>query len=313
MDRLQSMRVFYKVATARSFACAAKELDMSNAVVSRLVSDLEQHLQTRLLNRTTRNVSLTEAGQEYFQRCESVLEQIDEAEASCLGLQASLSGKLRMLVSFSEGIEVITPRLPEFRARYPNIVLELHLAEQTVDIVDRQFDIAIQPEIFVFSNSVVVRDLMSANMIMCASAAYAAAHPLPTTPADIEKHDCISFSSEKLRDTWVLSNGDKKSTVHPKCVLMSNNIVPLIGSIRSGLGIGLIFESLVRDELADGRLIRVLPDYHLPETRYFIVYPTRKYVPAKVRAMVNFLLEIFAEINQPNSSEFSKIYSRWWL
>lgn len=303
MDRLLSMRVFCKVASTGSFSRTAAAFDMSNAVASRLVSDLEQHLQIRLLNRTTRSVKLTEAGQDYFLRCENILEQIDEAEANMLGLEGKPKGKLRMLVSFSEGMHILTRNLPEFRRRYPNIVLEIHLAEQVVDLVESQFDIAIQPEIFVYSNSVVVRELMSAKMILCAAADYLAANGTPLTPENISGHDAITFSSPRQRDDWPLRSPSGQIRVQPNIVLQSNNLVPILGAIRSGLGIGLAFENVVRDELASGSLVRVLPDCHVDIFPYFIVYPSRKHLPAKVRVMIDFLLEIFENESSPDSNQ----------
>jgi DNA-binding transcriptional LysR family regulator len=303
MDRLLSMRVFCKVAALGSFSRAASELDMSNAVVSRLVSDLEQHLHIRLLNRSTRSVNLTEAGHEYFARCENILEQIDETEASTQGLEGNPSGRLRMLVGFTEGLHILARHLPNFHKKYPNVVLDIHLAEQVVDIVDKQFDIAIQPQTFVYSNSVVIRELMQARLILCASPAYVAEHGLPATAIQMAGRECITFSSPKLRDGWVLQSARERIRVQPNCILMSNNLVPILGAIRAGMGVGLVFENLVRNELASGALVRVLPEYHVHVLPYFIVYPSRKHLPAKTRVMIEFLLQIFESENCSESNQ----------
>lgn len=303
MDRLQSMRVFCKVASVGSFSRAAAEFNMSNAVASRLVSDLEQHLQIRLLNRSTRSVNLTEAGREYFLRCENILEQIDEAEASSLGLEGNPGGRLRMLVGFTEGLHILTRHLPAFHKKYPKIVLDIHLAEQVVDIVDKQFDIAIQPQTFVYSNSVVIRDLMRAKLILCASAGYLAERGAPQTPEQLNGHECITFSSSKLRNHWILQGPSGQVGVQLNCILMSNNLVPMLGAIRAGMGVGLAFENVIRDDLAKGSLVRVLPEYHVHVLPYFIVYPSRKHLPTKVRVMIDFLLDIFESENSPESNQ----------
>lgn len=293
MDRLQSMRVFCKVASLESFSRAATELNLSNAVTSRLVSDLEDHLRIRLLNRSTRSVHLTEAGREYFVRCENILLQIDETEAAALGIEGTPSGTLRILVGFTEGLYILTKNLPDFHKKYPKIIVDIHLAEQTVDIVDKQFDLAIQPRGFVYSNSVVIRDLMSAKLILCATPECLAQQAAISTPEDLNGRPGITLAGIKLRNDWLLKGPDGEVHVQPACVLVSNNLVPILGAVRAGMGIGLVFENVIRDELANGTLVRVLPEYHALELPYFIVYPSRKLVPSKVRVMIDFLLEIF--------------------
>lgn len=294
MDRLQSMRVFCRVAMLGSFTRATTELGLSPAVASRLVADLEQHLRTRLLNRTTRIVKLTEAGHAYFLQCQNILELVDEAEARAGGLEDQASGTLRMLVSFSEGLQLLAPHFVEFRRRHPGVVLDIQLAERSIDLVEEGFDIAIQPRPFIFSNKVIARNLMRAGLILCAAPGYLQQRGTPLTPHDLDLHDCVNFSDDGLRDRWLLQGAVGGETpVKPRNVLISNNIEALFGAIRSGMGIGVAFENLIRQDLEKGLLVRVLPDYHLLSMDYYIIYPSRKYLPLKVRAMINFLLEVF--------------------
>jgi DNA-binding transcriptional LysR family regulator len=304
MDRLLSMRVFYRVALAGNFSRAATELGLSNAVVSRLVADLEEHLNTRLLNRSTRSVNLTEAGKEYLKRCESILESIDEAEAPYRGDDPVPRGRLRLLVSFTEGLCVLVHHLAEFRARYPHIQLDIELAEQVVDIVDRQFDLAIQPQTFIYSNSVVVRELMTGKLILCASPDYIKRCGMPENPEDLNEREGITLSDPRFRDYWLLQSPTRQVRVQPNHILMSNNLIPIIGGIGSGLGIGIVFENVVQSELEEGSLVRVLPDYYVETLSYFIVYPSRKHLSNKVRVMVDFLLEAF---NPQNVGFLSKL------
>lgn len=306
MDRLQSMRAFCLVASQGSFARAATELDISSTVVSRLVADHEQHVRTRLLNRTTRCVNLTEAGHEYLQRCLQILEQIDEADAHAAGQTGLAKGKLRLLISFSEGLKLLAPHLNEFRTRYPELMLDVHLAERPVDIIQEQFDLAIQPKPFVFSNSVVIRELMQARLILCASPAYLAARGTPQTPADIAQHDCVSFSDDALLDRWPLQGPSGLVVAKPNNVLVSNNIEAIQWAMYTGMGLGLAFDWLIEAELQTGRLVRVLPDHHVPDLKYFIVYPSRKYLPAKVRVMIDFLLDLFKNAGSPQVSHLTK-------
>jgi DNA-binding transcriptional LysR family regulator len=293
MDRLQSMRVFCKVASGGSFTRAADDLDMSVAVVSRLVVDLEQHLRTRLFNRTTRTVRLTEAGNDYFVRCQYILEQIDEADAMMADQAGPPSGNLRMLISFSGGMLMLGPHLARFRREYPGIVLDIHQALRVVDIVAEGFDLAIQPRPYLASTSVVVRELMRDRLILCATPSYVRERGTPSVPEELEQHNCMSFAHGGLRDEWVLYGAAGEVRITPNNVLISNNLGHLLDAVRGGLGIGPTFERLVCDELRNGTLVRVLPAYYAQELDYFIVYPSRKYVPPKVRAMVDFLLDLY--------------------
>lgn len=293
MDRLLSMRAFCKVAETGRFAQAATEMGLNSAVVSRLIADLEAHLNVRLLNRTTRSTKLTEAGRDYFIRCQHILDEIDEAEALASGQEGHPEGHLRMLVSFSEGLQFLSPYWMDFRRKYPDISLDVILSERPVDLVEEQFDIAIQPRPFVYSSDVVIRELMRARVVLCAAPEYLKRRGVPRTPDDLADHDCVSFTDGELRQTWGLSNGTGRVTVKPRCVLRSNNIEALFSSLRGGLGIGPAFEKLIAGDLASGKLVKVLTDYHLSEMDYFIVYPSRKYLAAKTRVMIAFLQEAF--------------------
>lgn len=293
MDRLQSMRVFCQVASTGSFTRAATELNMSAPVLSRLVIDLEQHLRTRLFNRTTRSVKLTEAGHEYLLRCQHILEQIDEADALMSDQGGQASGTLRLLVGFTGGMHLLAPYLIEFRRQYPDVLLEVHLAERVVDLVAEGFDLAIQPRPYVGSSSAVVRKLMQARMVLVAAPSYVDARGLPATPDDLSGHDCVSLAHDELRDYWQLNSDMEEIRAKPHNVLVSNNLKLLLDAIRSGMGIGLVYRRLVNSELRAGTLLRVLPDFHGDEMDYFIVYPSRKYVPPKVRAMIGFLQALF--------------------
>lgn len=293
MDRLLSMRAFCTVAATGHFSKAAIELGLNSAVVSRLIADLEADLKVRLLHRTTRNTKLTEVGQAYLERCRHILDEIDDAKALVSGGSEYPSGHLRMLVSFSEGLKFLTPHWQIFRQRYPDVTVEVILLERPVDLVNEQFDIAIQPKTFVFSNDVVIRNLMRAKVILCASPDYLQQHGTPANPHDLEKHDCISFADGDLRQSWTLMGSGINATVKPRCVFRSNNIEALFGSIRTGMGIGPAFEWVVAEDLKSGKLLRVFPELYLRELDYYIVYPTRKYVAAKTRAMIDFLQEVF--------------------
>ena len=243
----------------------------------------------------TRSVSLTEAGEEYFQRCRQILQDIDEAELSLASDLGRASGRLRLVVGFSEGLHILSPHLAEFRRRYPDVQLEIQLAERVVDLVEENFDLGIQPRPFVHSRNSVARHLMQARLVLCASPGYVSEHGLPLAPADLKDHACVNFSLEPLRQEWVLVRADGSERIKPNNVLVSNNIEVLFEAMRGGVGIGLAFEWLIRQDLASGRLVRILPAYHADEMDYQVVYPSRKFLPQKTRAMIDFLFAVFGD------------------
>jgi DNA-binding transcriptional LysR family regulator len=293
MDRLQSMRVFCQVASAGSFTRAAAELDMSVAAASRMVVDLENHIRTRLLNRTTRSVTLTEAGEEYFARCTHILAQIEEADKVMCDQSTDASGKLRFLIGSAVVMYQLAPMLQTFRLRHPKVILDVHLAERPVDLVAERFDLAVQPSNHVTSDSVVARKLIGTSMILCASPDYLRQRGTPLTPQDLQTHDCLSLADEAHSESWRLQSGQEETRVRPTNVLTSNNVRVLLEAASSGMGIAFTLCHPVQPELKAGRLVRVLPAYRGDDMEHLIVYPSRKYLRPKVRAMIAFLQEVY--------------------
>lgn len=293
MDRLQSMRVFCQVASAGSFTRAAAELDMSLAATSRLVVDLENHIRTRLLNRTTRRVTLTEAGEEYFARCTQILAQIEEADKIMCDQSTEASGRLRFLIGSAVVMHELAPLLHTFRMRHPKVTLDAQLAERPVDLAAERFDLAVQPSVHVTSDSVVARKLIGTSMILCASPDYLQQRGTPRIPEDLSSHDCLSIANEEHRDSWRLQSGQNETRIRPNNVLTSNNVRVLLEAACSGMGIAFALCHPVQPELRSGRLVRVLPDYRGDDMEHLIVYPSRRYLRPKVRAMIAFLQELY--------------------
>lgn len=293
MDRLQSMRVFCQVASVGSFTRAAAELDMSVAATSRMVVDLENHIRTRLLNRTTRSVTLTESGEEYYARCMHILAQVEEADKVMCDQSTDASGKLRFLIGSAVVMHQLAPLLNTFRQRYPEVTLDVHLAERPVDLIAERFDLAIQPSGHVTSDSVVARKLIGTSMIMCAAPSYLEQRGTPRTPQELCGHDCLSLADDEHAEWWRLRSGRKETRLRPNNVLTSNNVRVLLEAACSGMGIAFVLCHPVQPELAAGRLVRVLPEYRGDDMEHMLVYPSRKYVRPKVRAMIGFLQELY--------------------
>lgn len=291
MDRLLSMRVFATVAETGSFAGAARQMDVSNPVITRLVADLEKHLRARLLNRSTRNLSLTEAGQAYLERCRGILDEIDETEAWITDRSEQLEGELRIACPTSFGVNVLTPLLAGYLKRHPQIRIDLVLTDRLIDMAAERFDLAVMLEQLGVAEGLVARQFLQDKVILCASPAYLAGHGLPGQPDDIRHHACLNYSHSQTRHGWELFGDDgTRHRTEVSNVLTCNTVDALIHAARSGLGICLAPECLIRDDLEKGSLVRVLPRFTLLEIGFQLVYPSRKYLPAKVRSVIDHLL-----------------------
>lgn len=301
MDRLRSMRAYCKVVEAGGFTQAAQDLQASVATVSKLVSDLERHLGVRLLQRSTRHVTPTEIGLGFHTRCQAALDLVDDAEALVRRGQQDTAGRIKLLVSFSEGLKTLAPRWVDFQRKHPDLALDVHLEERVVDLVEEGFDLAIQPQAFIQSNTVVARPLTQSRLVVCAAPAYLQAAGEPPTVAALAGHRCISLSHDNLRSRWTLvheeDHDDVQQEVDIPCVLSCNHAQALVDACVSGLGIALVPEDLVRTQLAMGQLQRVLPGYASGTMRYFLVYPSRQYLPRKVRVAIDFILASFGQVS----------------
>ncbi|NRR30977.1 LysR family transcriptional regulator [Oxalobacteraceae bacterium] len=294
MDRLQSMRVFSKVVEQGSFARAGGKLEMSNAVVTRHVADLEQHLGTRLLNRTTRKLSLTETGQHYLERVRQILSDIDDADAVASSATLRPSGTLRLYCHPSFGQTQLAPLLPHFAASQPDIVLDVTLADRTVDLVEEGFDAGIFIGVQKIDPGMIARRLATTSVIMVASPDYVRRRGMPKVPADLSSHDCLNYAFEQVRHHWpVRCGGDKVTHVPIVNKMISNNSEILRQAAIAGMGVMMRGTCLITDDITSGRLLRLLPDHCVERMAIYLVYPSRRHLSAKVRSFVDFMLETY--------------------
>lgn len=294
MDRLLSMRTFLHVVDEGSFAAAARRLALNQAVVTRLIADLESHLGARLLNRTTRSLGVTEAGETYLLRCRQILADVDSAEEMVGAGTTRIGGKVRIAVPVVFGLEMMGPRLKKWRSRFPDIQLDIELFDRPVDPIAEGFDLAIVPSAYAVSSSVITRALSDKPIVLCAAATYLEAAGVPKTPNDLARHPCIGFCPTMTgpADHWKLTDAEgRPATVPVNIVLRSNNFALMRTAVRDGLGIGMLIEYTVETDLAEGRLIRVLPSWDVGAVHLNIVYPSREYLPRRVRALIDFVLE----------------------
>lgn len=295
MDRLRALEVFVEVVRKEGFARAAEALDTSPANVTRYISDLEAHLHTRLLNRSSRRMSLTSSGEALFERAKSILDEVAEAEAIVSSATMQPRGLLRINAPLSFGVQHLAPLWPRFMEMYPEVQLEVALIDRVVDIVEEGYDMAIRISRS-GSASHVARKLASSVNVLCAAPDYLARHGTPAAPADLLKHSCIGYSYA-ASDEWLLLDAEgKQHTVKIPFTMRTNNGDTARAVALGGQGIIWQPTFLVGADLRAGRLVQVLPAYHMQDIDIQAVYPSRRHLSAKVRVMIDFLVEQFKDV-----------------
>ncbi|ALP64595.1 MULTISPECIES: LysR family transcriptional regulator [Paraburkholderia] len=290
MDTLQNMRVFVRVVEAGSFTAAAQSLNTTTGAMSRAVSELEAHLRTRLLNRSTRRLALTTAGETYLKRCQQILADIDNAEEEASGAHERPSGVLRMHSFASIGQHYVLPAISRYRAQYPEVAVELTLSQQLPDLFEGSADVAVVGASTLPNSDLVSLLLGTTFSILCASPAYIHAHDAPKTPADLLHHDCLLLKTPAFPTSeWTLDGPNGSEVLNVNGPVQVNIAESLIVAIREGIGIGILPLYAAIDGLRTGSLVRVLPEYTLQKMNVYALYPSRKFIDAKTRTWVEFL------------------------
>jgi DNA-binding transcriptional LysR family regulator len=292
MDTLQNMRVFIRVVEAGSFTGAAQHLNTTTAYASRAVSDLEAHLRTRLLNRTTRRIALTEAGERYLQRCEQILAYVDQAEAEASDAHAKPSGKLKVYAMTSFGQHYVVPAVGRYQQRYRDVHVELTLAHRVPDLLDEGYDVALVLAAQDLPDSgLVSQRLGSAFSIACASPAYLERHGVPRTPADLSRHTCLQMVTSVFPPSeWTFDGPNGLESFALGASTFQVNVAEALAvAVREGMGIGLVPIYSAIGGLRSGQLVWVLPEYISQEMKVYALYASRQYLDAKIRTWIEFL------------------------
>ncbi len=284
------MEVFVAVVEAGSFVGAAERLGLSTAAVSRQVRALETRLDTRLLHRTTRRLSLTEEGRQFQLGAQAALEVLREAEDEISASRGEARGRLRLNVPVSFGLLRLAPLWPDFMRLYPGVVLDITLSDRLVDLVEEGYDLAVRIG-RLSGSSLVARRLGGAGLKLCAAKAYLAERGWPSHPADLARHATISYSLFSAGTRWLFDGPEGEVTVRIAPVLQSNSGDTCVAAAIAGLGIVLQPDFLVESPLAAGELIELLPDHTARSLDIHAVFPAREHLPRKTRAMVDFLVE----------------------
>lgn len=287
MDKLTAMRVFAAVVDEGGFSAAARRLHMSKSAVSTWVRDLEAELGTGLLNRTTRSVTLTEAGRRYKARIDQILADIAEAEAEAGSDTLEPRGVLRVTVGTSFATRALAPLIGPFMARHPKVEVDLNLSDRFVDLVEEGFDLAIRIG-YLPDSSLTARKLGETRRVVAAAPSYLERHGRPERPEDLRNHNCLIYSLTN-GGGWGFQRDGKAFTVHVTGNLAVNNGEILRQAAIDGLGICLAPTFIIHDCLAQGTLVPLLTEYELPALGIHAVFPSHRHLSAKVRSFIDFV------------------------
>jgi DNA-binding transcriptional LysR family regulator len=292
MDSLTSMKVFGAIVEAGSFASAARRLKLSRAVVTKHVAALEDRLNVRLLERTTRRLSVTEAGGRYYERCSHILAEIEDAEREATQATAVPRGTLRISAPHTFATMHIAPHLAGFRQRFPEVNVEIILSDRFVDLLEEGFDLAIRVADGLPESSLVARQLAVCRFVVCGAPEYFKRHGEPKVPDDLAKHPCLGYTLSPREHSWVfVCPHDQRHVVNVSGPLRSNSGDLLREAAVGGAGVMLLPTFYVGEDLERGRLKAVLTDYRVQDYGIYAVYPSRKHLTAKVKALIDYLSE----------------------
>lgn len=297
MPDLSQLELFTRVVETGSFTAAATQLGVSKSFVSRQVGALEDRLGARLLNRTTRKVTLTDVGRVFHLRCARILEELEEAELAVSSLQNHARGTLRVSAPMTFGIRYVAPAVAKFLRLHTELIVDIDFSDRRVDLVDEGFDLAIRIGRLADS-SFVARKLAESQTVLVASATYLEARGWPQTPADLKQHDCLRYAYQSGgSQTWQLEGPKAREvSVHVQGRALSNNGDALLEAATEGLGIAMVPDFLACKALREERVVRVLPQWGW-HTRVWAVYPHSRHLSAKVRLFIEHLRAVFQDVS----------------
>src|SRR5215467_3200825 len=291
MDRMTSMATFVKVAESGGFSAAARALGISPSMATTHVQALEERLGVRLLNRSTRKVSLTEVGHAYYERCLQILAEADDADQIAQALQSSPRGTLRLNTSVAIP-PFPAPVIAEFTALNPEVIIDLTMTDRMIDLVEDGFDLAVR-NMSVPDSSLVVRRVATYRFVVCGAPGYLAARGIPGQPADLSQHNCLVYSHSAWGNEWRFAGPDGEQSVAVEGNLQANSDNALRLAAVHGQGLALAPSFLLIDEIKSGRLVPVLTEFLQTEQAINAIYPHRHHLSAKVRSFIDLLVKHF--------------------
>jgi DNA-binding transcriptional LysR family regulator len=289
MQHWERVEAFIAVVRFGSFAAAARELQVSNSHVSRLVSQLEQQLGTQLLYRTTRQIRLTDAGQLYYDSCRHLFDGLREAESLLQHHQGQPTGLLKITAATTFGDRYIAPLVNDFQLLYPQLKVQMYFSNRQVELIEEGFDLAIRMGVM-RESTLIAKRLCDRREYIVGSPTYLARVSAPQTLTDLERHNCLVGT----RGYWLLSDGGQRKDLQVRGNWQANSGPALLDAALKGLGLAQLPDYYVDEFLADGRLLKVLDDYRFNDAGVWVVYPQQRHLAPKVRLFIDFLAERFA-------------------
>lgn len=297
---LSVLQIFVEVMRQGSFASVARERNIDPSSVSRTIAGLESELGIRLFQRTTRKLSPTEAGMIYFKRVEPLIEEMQQAVAVAKDISGNPKGTIRVTASVSFGLKCIVPLLPGFEAKYPEVTVDLLLTDSVVDLFTERIDVAVRLGKLADS-TLIAQQLMPTRYSVCASSDYVQKWGNPRIPRDIKHHKCLLFPLADFRSRWIFKHKDgniSKIPVQGKIII--SNAIALQQCAISGMGLALLANWLIDEDIRAGRLVNLFPDYEVTATDFntaaWLVYPSRAYIPLKVRVFAEELKKYISTV-----------------
>ncbi|WP_322045284.1 LysR family transcriptional regulator [Paraburkholderia sp. J67] len=309
------MKLFLGVAEAGGFAKAAVRASLSTAAVSRAIMELEASLQTRLFNRTTRQMSLTEAGRRYLEHCERILNQVELADAEAMGATALPNGRLRVHAPAGFGQHYLTPLLARYTQQFEGVSVDLVLSQRTPDLLEERFDVGIVVAQSLKDSSLVSQRLGMTRSVLCASPRYLQRCGTPRSIAELEEHTCVQLSLQDLPSVpWLFedADGNEQSLRPMREAPFTVNIAGALGeAIRAGMGIGMLPIPTALQGLRDGSLVQVIPHARLKPINVYALYASRQYLDAKIKTLVEFLREAVPQRVAEHEQELGLWHARY--
>jgi DNA-binding transcriptional LysR family regulator len=296
MDDFTRIETFIKVAEVGSFSAAARCTDSSISSVARQVQSLEEELGIRLLNRSTRSLSLTEPGRMFYDRACAIARDLSNAKSEATSFQESVKGVLRILLRVSTGTTIIVPALPKLLAQYPELSFDISLTDERLDLVANNIDVAVWMG-HIPDSEIVARRLSPSQRIVCGSPKYFEQKGVPERPDDLERHNCLLYTARSYSNVWGFAQNDARQEIKVQGNLRSDNGSVLLSAALADLGVIMVHEWMVRAPISRGRLVRVLSDYSVSpkagDAELYAVYPSSRGLSRKVRIFIDFLVELF--------------------
>ena len=295
MDRLEAMEMFVRIVQTGSFSAVAREMGTTQPTISKQVTALEQRLKTRLLNRSTRSLSLTEAGTAFYERCKRIIDEVQEAEGALGRLQSSLTGTLHVNSSIALGQIFLTPLMLKFQERFSELTIELSLNDRYIDLVELGVDVAVRIGRLADSN-LIARRLGETNRVLVATPAYLRTHGTPQQPADLTRHNCLLYAYLSTGNEWVFKGAEGEIRVRVHGNFKANNGHAIREALLAGAGVALTPDWLIHDKVEGGEVVALLPEFATAPLEINAVYPSGRHVSTKLRTVVEFLQEEFRAI-----------------